>query len=253
MAIGMPNRHRRTKESERVKASFGRVRKAEKHYAIQLRKIARHIGDIIRGHSPGPELQRMLRDYSRLIEPWARTVAASVTADIFRRDSAEWKKASKELGRLLEQEVQSAPTGEAVRGFLNEQVRLITTMPLNAAERVHKLTLEAQVGSKRASEVAAELLRSGEVAISDANRIARTEVARTASGFTMVRAQHIGSEGYIWRTAGDSDVRKSHREMEGKFIRWDTIPTLSDGTKTHAGMIYECRCYPEPVIPEIII
>jgi uncharacterized protein with gpF-like domain len=45
-------------------------------------------------------------------------------------------------------------------------------------------------------------------------------------------------------------VRESHKAMNGKFVRWDSPPTLSDGTTTHAGQIYNCRCYPDPVLPE---
>jgi uncharacterized protein with gpF-like domain len=37
--------------------------------------------------------------------------------------------------------------------------------------------------------------------------------------------------------------------MEGKFVTWDDPPTL-DGMKGHAGQFPNCRCYPEPVIPE---
>ena len=81
--------------------------------------------------------------------------------------------------------------------------------------------------------------------------IARTEVARTASGLTEARARHVGSDGYFWRTAKDADVRDSHRQMEGKFVKWNEPPTLSDGTVTHAGQIYNCRCYAEPVINEL--
>jgi uncharacterized protein with gpF-like domain len=37
--------------------------------------------------------------------------------------------------------------------------------------------------------------------------------------------------------------------MEGVPVRWDQPPTLSDGTVTHAGQIYNCRCWPEPILP----
>jgi uncharacterized protein with gpF-like domain len=38
--------------------------------------------------------------------------------------------------------------------------------------------------------------------------------------------------------------------MNGKFVYYDKPPTLSDGTTTHAGEIYNCRCYKDPVLPE---
>lgn len=154
------------------------------------------------------------------------------------------------MSRGLRREIQTAPTGELFQALLNEQVTLIKSLPLEAAQRVHELTIKGLEDSTRASEIAKEIARSGEVAMSRANLIARTEVARTASTLTQSRAEHVGSEGYIWRTSDDSDVRHSHKQMNGKFVRWDSPPTLSDGTTTHAGQIYNCRCYPEPVLPE---
>jgi uncharacterized protein with gpF-like domain len=37
--------------------------------------------------------------------------------------------------------------------------------------------------------------------------------------------------------------------MEGKFVRWDEPPTL-DNLTGHAGALPNCRCRPEPVIPD---
>lgn len=138
--------------------------------------------------------------------------------------------------------------------LMHDQVALIKSIPLEAAKRVHDWTLTGIEEATRSREVAAEILRSNEVAASRATLIARTEVARTASKLTESRARYVGSDGYIWRTSGDSDVRESHRQMNGKFVRWDENggegAHLTDGTTCHAGQIYNCRCYPEPVIPE---
>ena len=57
-------------------------------------------------------------------------------------------------------------------------------------------------------------------------------------------------DGYVWRTAGDSDVRSSHKKMNGKFVRWDDPPQL-DNLNGDAGALPNCRCYPEPLIPEM--
>jgi SPP1 gp7 family putative phage head morphogenesis protein len=154
------------------------------------------------------------------------------------------------MGRQLTNEIMETPTGALFRSRLAEQVTLIKSLPLEAAQRVHELTTEALVDGRRSAELAEEIAKSGQVTASRAKLIARTEVSRTASMLVETRSRGAGSEGYIWRTAGDSDVRDSHKEMNGKYVRWDTMPTLSDGTRTHAGQIYNCRCYPEPVIPE---
>lgn len=251
---GLRYRARDRREPKVDRAAFAKARKAERQYAIQLRKVARHVGEIIKAHDPATsdgmaEIRTVLAKYAEVIEPWAKAAAARMIADVGRRDEKAWEENSRAMGRTLREEIASAPTGQYLRERLAENVRLIKSLPIEAAERVHKLTLEGIANATRASEIAAEIARSGEVTVSRANLIARTEVARTASGLTEARARHVGSEGYIWRTAGDADVRPSHRKMSGKFVAWSDPPTL-DGMTGHAGGFPNCRCYPEPVIPD---
>lgn len=195
-------------------------------------------------------LQRLLDQYAEAITPWASSVAKYMLADVDRRNERAWKQAGKEIGRELRNEIMYAPTGQAFTMLLNEQVTLIKSLPVEAGERVHALTVEALTTGRRADAIAKEIMNTEGVTKSRATLIARTEVARASSLLTEARARYVGSEGYIWRTAGDGDVRDSHAEMEGKYVRWDSTPRLSDGTRTHAGQIYNCRCYPEPVLPD---
>ncbi len=235
---------------------FAKAHRLEAQYLRQLQGVVRQIDSIVKGMAPQgvvhdlPGIQRVLNQYSETIRPWARSVAERILAEISRRDEAAWHELGKETGRALRKEIQSAPTGATLRLLLDEQVALITSLPTEAGQRVHKLTLEAIADSSRAKEIAADILRTGKVTESRAKCIARTEVARTAAGLTQSRAEHVGITHYIWRTAGDVDVRKSHKEMNGKVIAYNEPPVLSDGTQTHAGMIFNCRCYQEPILPE---
>lgn len=191
-----------------------------------------------------------LRKYAVLIQPWARSVGARMIADVARKDRDVWRSRSAEMGSLLRREIDSAPTGDAMRALLAEQVGLITSLPTQAADRVHKLVIEGMFDSTRASEIAAEIMRTGEVTKSRATLIARTEVGRVATTLTQVRSQHIGSTAYVWRTSKDGDVRPSHRAMEGKAVEWAHPPTL-DALTGHAGALPNCRCYVEPIIPDL--
>jgi SPP1 gp7 family putative phage head morphogenesis protein len=195
-------------------------------------------------------LQNALNGYASLIRPWATSVAAAMLADVNARTERMWKQLSAELGQELGKEIATAPTGQRMQELMSEQVNLITSLPTSAAQRVHDLTMAAIVDGTRAEQVAKEILDTTNVTTSRARLIARTEVARTASVLTQARAEYAGSEGYIWRTSGDADVRDSHAEMEGKYVRWSQAPLLSDGTRTHAGQIYNCRCFAEPIFPD---
>ena len=51
---------------------------------------------------------------------------------------------------------------------------------------------------------------------------------------------------YIWRTRGDSKVRKEHAANNGKVFSWDNPPPTG-----HPGDDYGCRCTAEPYAPDI--
>lgn len=209
---------------------------------------------MVNGFPPGdpgvlPTIEQLLRRYAEALTPWAERAAAEMLSEVNRRDEAAWMQYSADLSRALRQEIRTAPTGTTMQVLMAEQVTLIKSIPLGAAQRVHRLTIEGIEDSTRASEISKAIQASGDVAKSRADLIARTEVARTASTLTEARALHVGSPGYFWRTSHDGDVRESHKKMEGKFVAWSDPPTI-DGMTGHAGQFPNCRCYPEPVIPE---
>lgn len=159
-----------------------------------------------------------------------------------------WKSLSKNIAREMKREVRDP----LISRLQARQVILIKSIPSDAAARAQKLSMQAAVGGKRAAEVAEEIARTNAVTESRAMLIARTEIARSNAVINQARAESVGSEGYIWRTADDADVRESHAEMEGEFVRWDDPPTLSDGMTGHAGEFPNCRCYAETVLPDLV-
>lgn len=235
--------------------AFERARKVENGYARQLRKIAAHIGELVNGIwvpddlTASNRITQALERYSKILEPWAKAVGSRMVVEVGARDRRAWREMSAEIGRLMRRELDDTEVGLLTQQRIADQVTLITSLPIDAAERVQKLTLEGITQSTRAKEVAREITRSGEVSKSRANLIATTEVSRTATEFTKSRAESVGSTGYIWRTSRDGDVRHDHKVLEGKFIPWNDPPIADQrtGARAHAGCIYRCRCYPEPV------
>ena len=213
------------------------------------------MGVLVRGLAPDGSLKnvgaliRALTEYSQLIDPWAQAVSGYMLADVARKDAKMWREHSRDMGVALRREIENAPTGDILRQLQAEQVHLIKSIPLDAAQRVHDLAMEATITSTRASEIAKAILSSESVSESKARTIARTEVSRAASNLVEARSTWAGSDGYIWRTSGDSDVRPSHAAMEGKYVRWSSPPRL-DNMVGHAGCFPNCRCFSEPLFPD---
>lgn len=255
----MPTRLELFKERQIARERFMKARIAERGYARNLASVGRHIGAIVNGFSTRgivddfDAMKKSLFDYSRLLNPWAKAVSSRMQAEVSHRDIKAWTQLSRSIGSGLAKEIAKTPTGDIHRALLADQVKLITSLPIEAAERVHKLTNENLISGDRADQVAKEIMRSGQVSAYSAMRIARTETSRTASVLTEARSIYIGSEGYWWRTAQDTDVRPLHVALEGKFFKWGEPPvTGSNGERSNPGCIYFCRCWPEPALPDRI-
>ena len=230
---------------------------AEREYERQLRKVARAVAAIIEPYVEGatipqlPALLKQLQAYSDIIGPWATRVAESMLEKVRSSDKRAWRAEDKKFTQGFRSIVGDTAVGRESVRLLGEQVGLIKSLPTKAGERAQQLAVDATINVRRANDVAADLRNIGNVTEARAMLIARTEIAKANSTMTQARSAALGSSAYIWRTAGDEAVRESHAEMEGEVVRWDQPPLLSDGTVTHAGQIYNCRCYAEPILPDL--
>jgi SPP1 gp7 family putative phage head morphogenesis protein len=232
---------------------FTRARKVEKKYAIALRKIASHVGHIIEAFPTGdpavlPQLNQALRRYSDILGPWANNVARMMLLEVNHWDKRAWQQHSANMSTAIREQIERMDVGLVFRRLQAEQVDLIKSIPLRAAQRVHDLTEEILADSNRASSLVDDIMRSGHVARSHATLIALTEVSRATTSFTQARATNLGGTHYVWETAKDSRVRSEHRALQGKVFSWDDPPIAgSKGERAHPGCIYRCRCWPRVI------
>jgi SPP1 gp7 family putative phage head morphogenesis protein len=249
-----PKENRPFKIAAKDRSPFQRGQNIQEDFARALRGVAREVAKLIKGYDPkdvvmATKLRNALRNYSEIIGPWALNLSGGIIQRIDRQDKFAWEQHTKQMALSLKKEILNAPMGEVYKDLMRRQVELIQSIPLEAAERVHGLVTENLWQSERANEIAKKILQTESITVNRATLIARTEVARAASKLTESRATSVGSEGYIWRTSKDLLVRKSHKEMDGKYVKW-TEPPVLDKMTGHAGCFPNCRCYPEPVIPE---
>jgi SPP1 gp7 family putative phage head morphogenesis protein len=243
------------RDFRRQRRAWAHSRRAEEHYAAQLRRLARQIEMLINGvaeDQPPTMIEHMLWAYAELIEPWANATAARMLADIDQRGRRAWAQHSRTMSRALAEEIETAPTGEILRRLQQEQVTLIKSLPLKAAQRVHDIAEKGILNASRGEDIVADIMRTGHVMRSRAELIARTETSRVASNLTESRARYVGSSSYIWHTVGDSDVRDDHKRLNGKIFEWNNPPVADkkSGARAHPGCIFNCRCYSEPLFTD---
>lgn len=246
----------RRRETKRERRTFAHAYQAERFYTARLRRVADLIGELVKAFHPFDtesrvRLDEALRAYKKTLTPWAHAVAKVMLTDVSRRNTRAWRDLSEQMGFELKRETETSAWGTMMRAELERQVDLITSLPTDAAQRVQAISVGQIYSGDRAAELAKQIMRTGEVTRARADLIARTEVGRASSTMLKARAVEFGSDGYIWRTAHDRDVRPLHKTLEGTFHAWDDPPVSGEnGERSLPGGIYNCRCYAEPVIPE---
>jgi len=251
------------KDKDYKRQQFQANKSAERDFYRALKKVAQKSGHIVDIHADGAKLRdekammETLERYSKQLGPWAERQSMRMLDRVSRANQKAYKEQSKKIGALLKSNMAMTDSFDVGFALLHEQVGLIQSIPLEAGLRAQKIAAENFFQGRRAQpdqsvidQLKNEMGMSTEVAVNRAKLIARTETARANASFVQARAAAIGAQEYIWRTTMDGAERESHAKMNGKRIRYDKPPTLSDGTVGHAGTFPNCRCYQEPVLPE---
>ncbi len=170
------------------------------------------------------------------------------------REAAAKSQRSRELHRLLQKEMQGA-TGEAVRRLVKENARYISSLTLDAAQKLVDEVTKAQQAGARPGTVA-KMMRSRFPTLirSRVHLISRTETAKASTVLTQARCEELDVDFYRWVTSEDARVRLSHKKMNDVLVPWSQPPDPEHlvGEKAaghyHAGSIYNCRCTALPIL-----
>lgn len=251
-------------ERETKRSKFKSSSAAEREFYKALKKVAKASGHIVESHVEGlritdeKKMMKALNDYAELLGPWAERQSAKLLAKVENSNDRAYKRKSKTMGKAIQMGVAKADTGKAAAALMREQVALIKSIPLEAGLRAQKIARDNILEGQRAKpdpsvirRLEEEMGMTTEVATNRAKLIARTETARANASFVQARAQAIGVTHYVWRCTLDGTTRPSHKRMNRKVIAYDSPPTLSDGTTGHAGTFPNCKCWQDPVLPDL--
>ena len=242
---------------------FHPSRRLEEEYLRALRDLMdRELKRIGRKSSTLDLIQELLQEsaarpnYQRLADVLAERMVYSVNVQNARswRAAAAQSNQGRRIYDLLQREL-SLGLGLRVEMLVQENARLIRSLPIKLAQQATAIVSERQQEGLRASEIAKELrLRLPRLAESRIQLIARTEVGKAESAVTQSRAESLGLHWYTWRTSEDQRVRRSHRLMDGVLVSWNDPPSPEAlaGEKSYgryqAGCIFNCRCLSLPLI-----
>ncbi len=241
-----------------------RIKTVEKEYLNTLLKLVKIFKKI--ANSSGNNQQKYIDSMNNFqnsmqYEKFINSAVKRMVLPLDVGNQRTWREAAKKatkgkfLYRLLMDELKQE-TGQIIQKQVMENALLIKTLPNDVAQKVVNDIAENALKGARAESIE-KIIRdkTDQHSRASARLIARTETAKTMSALTKARCEQLGLRWYIWRTALDGTrVRLSHRIMEGVLVNWNNPPAPEElvGEKSaghyHAGNIWNCRCYSEPVL-----
>lgn len=190
-----------------------------------------------------------------MMQPTNKAIQQAITQigpGINRYNKSEWQ-------RLIRSQYGVDPTKEdptkynyVLHNWSINNALLIKDIPSKTMTQIADLTKDALVSGKAPKDMQADVydIMSERMDVSDsrARLIARDQVSKLNGNLTQERQTDMGVDSYIWRTVGDERVRDTHDENDGQEFPWNS-PPLETG---HPGEDYQCRCWAEPILPEVM-
>lgn len=199
--------------------------------------------------------------YSKEVDEYAQAAAMKMVTHLFTDAGRTWRQAARKnsQGRAIYLALQkelNGPLGGEVTALIQRNAELIKSLPLDVAKQVAEHVMTESMKGTRAGNMAEQIKEYfPEASEAKADLIARTETSKASTALTKARSQAVGVNWYVWRTSRDARVRNSHVRMDGVLVKWTDPPSPEalDGERRtyghyHCGDIFNCRCYPEPVI-----
>lgn len=238
-------------------------RRLELQFQRSLANVGLSMQESIEGLTDPFEITNVIRSWlhNMAFHHFADNIAEKVVTGLLNAGEKTWRMAARENsnGRIIYEALRNelqGPVGGAFTFQINRNAGIIKSLPSDIAKQVTNYISEETVKGRRAEDIADDIQRkfSG-ITRNKAALIARTETSKTSTALTQARCENVGLNWYRWRTSEDGRVRDSHRHMEGVLVKWTDPPSPERliGAKNppapyHAGDIYNCRCYPEPVV-----
>lgn len=246
---------------EDAKPIFSINNRMEKEYNQILNAVAKNVRNILNRFNPNDPttaiaITQALQEYTNNLYAWAKKKIGGLIYNLNKDSEAKWKRLSMMISRRLRREMETFPIDPLLDRYLLDNVGLIQSMPLKAAQKVQQVVLEnLKTGEYRAEGLVDQIMNIGHVTENRANLIARTEISRMSTGLTKARSEVLNMNWYVWRATHDVRVRASHLHMDQVIVNWNDPADpeqLNHEKKSydhyHPGEIFNCRCFPRPMV-----
>ena len=235
--------------------------RTEKQYERDLVSFYKQVQTTVEGLTTIAEIVAAVEAISKMdwFQAYAHRTAHNMVKSVLVENAQTWREAARkgqrsyEIHRILKAEFSH---NAKFLDIIEQNATVIKTLPQTLATSISQKAATEAIAGRRTGEIVQSLLSDApNLARWQAQRIARTEIAKTQSAITQIRCQEIGINWFTWQTSQDQRVRSSHKHMQGVICAYTDLPDPEklDHKKSQFGVygpgtVPNCRCYASPVV-----
>ncbi len=223
----------------------------ENPYMDSLRDIVAHIGKLQSIFEKHPSIERLEKDTGNIIESVHNFSSKITKAHVRSKISKGLAKIGIGIKAPDEKMFQlpNLPRGH-VKPIVQNNVTLIKKQAKEYVAKIQQNIIQSIKNGESQSDLADRLQKATKVERNKAKFWASDQLGKAFSDINERNARAAGFDEYIWRTQLDGRVRDKHASFEGKKYHYDDPPLSDSGEPINPGDDYNCRCFPEIVLPE---
>lgn len=251
------------REFQRVSNAYLRlVNQVVKEYMPEIKKAAAAERDNKRRQDDAGDLMKAIEkafrsmrlDLDKKTDAFGLRKKLEGLANMTRKLSiAEWKRTVQDtLGLdIMDDYYMGEFYQQVLQSWIEENVGLIKSLPHEALTEMQNIVSQGFQTGSTVTSIEKDIRTTYNAKKSSARLLARDQLGKLNSALTRQQQTDAGVAEYIWSDSGDSRVRDSHHELNGKKFRWDDPPVVTPPGKPvrrcHPGEDYQCRCVALPV------
>lgn len=223
----------------------------------EIEKLKKDVVDILRNFANSEIYVKKAEDISTKIVTMTLTESMGTWKEAARKASNNPK-----MYELLMKEFErNKEVKEEYDRLLEQNSRLIKTLPEEIAKKVVEHVSAESFASKRPEVIAKEIRQFfPEHTKAKEKLISRTEAAKAKAALTEARSKSVGAFWYVWHSTGDQRTRSAHAFMNNVICNYRHQPSPEALAKKHGlyegktygkygpGGIFNCRCFAQPII-----
>ena len=145
------------------------------------------------------------------------------------------------------------------RSVIRNNLDLIRGINIKNNTELRNSLAQMLIDNRPSREIQKLIVEKTKKTKAQARLIARDQIGKLNARSNANKQKALGVTKYIWRTVRDARVRDkanggNHKALEGKVFSWNKPPIVNSktGKRAHPGEDFQCRCYAEAVLDDLI-